>query len=86
MNLESLNVHEEVSINGDLMLHIYPTKGMDYSVLSKKEKTVLDTMIKKFKNYKVQEIFDYIHKEKVYQKTNPGEIMPFLLVKEIRNF
>ena len=86
MNLENLNVHEEVSINYDSMLHIYPTKGMDYSVLSNKEKMVLNTVIKKFKNYKAQEIVDYMHEEKAYQRTNPGEIIPFSLAKEIRNF
>ena len=86
MNLENLNVHEEVSINYDSMLHIYPTKGMDYSVLSKKDKTVLDTVINKFKNYKAQEIVDYMHEEKAYRGTNPGEIIPFSMAKEIRDF
>ena len=86
MNLEKLNVHEEVSINYDSMLHIYPAKGMDYSVLSNKDKMVLDAVIKKFKNYKAQEIVGYMHEEKAYQKTNPGEIIPFSLAKEIRNF
>ena len=86
MNLENLNVHEEVSINYDSMLHIYPTKGMDYSVLSKKDKTVLDTVINKFKNYKAQEIVDYMHEEKAYRGTNPGEIIPFSMAKELRDF
>ena len=67
MNLENLNVHEEVSINYDSMLHIYPTKGMDYGVLSNKDKTALDAVIKKFKNYRAQEIVDYMHEEKAYQ-------------------
>ena len=86
MNLENLNVHEEVSINYDSMLHIYPTKGMDYSVLSNKDKKVLDAVIKKFKNYKAQEIVDYMHEEKAYCATKPGEIIPFSMAKEIRNF
>lgn len=86
MNLENLNVHEKVSINYDSMLYIYPTKGMDYSVLSNKDKKVLDAVIKKFKNYKAQEIVDYMHEEKAYRATNPGEIIPFSMAKEIRNF
>lgn len=86
MNLENLNVHEEVSINYDSMFHIYPTKGMDYSVLSNKDKKVLDAVIKKFKNYKAQEIVDYMHEEKAYRATNPGEIIPFSMAKEIRDF
>ncbi len=86
MNLENLNVHEEVSINYDSMLHIYPSKGMDYSVLSNKDITVLDAVIKKFKNYKAQEIVDYMHEEKAYKGTNPGEIIPFSMAIEIRDF
>ncbi len=86
MNLENLNIHEEVSINYDSMLHIYPTKGMDYSVLGDKEKKILDTVIKKFKNYKAKEIVDYMHAEKAYRETNPGEIIPFSMAKDIRAF
>ena len=86
MNLEKLNVREEVSNNYDSMLHIYPSKGMDYGVLSDKEKSVLDSVIKKFKNYKAQEIVDYMHEEKAYRGTNPGEIIPFSMAKEIRAF
>lgn len=86
MNLENLNVREEVSINYDSMLHIYPSKGMDYSVLSDKDKSILDAVIRKFKNYKAQEIVDYMHEEKAYQGTNPGEIIPFSMAREIRTF
>ena len=86
MNLENLNVHEEVGINYDSMLHVYPSKGMDYSVLSEKDKAILDVVIKKFKNYKAQEIVDYMHEERAYVETNPGEIIPFSIAKEIREF
>ena len=85
MNLENLNVHEEESLIYDSMLHIYPTKGMDYSVLSDNDKRVLDAVIKKFKNYKAQEIVDYMHEEKAYRETKPGEIIPFSKAKEIRD-
>lgn len=86
MNLEKLNVQEEVSINYDSMLHVYPTKGMNYDGLSDDEKYVLDLVVKKFKNYKAQDIVDYMHKEKAYRDTKPGEIIPFSLAKEIRSF
>jgi len=59
---------------------------MDYSVLSDKDKSILDAVIRKFKNYKAQEIVDYMHEEKAYQETNPGEIIPFSMAKEIRTF
>lgn len=86
MNLENLNVKEEMSYNYDTMLHIYPTVGMDYSVLSDSEKAILDKVIEKFENYKTKEIVEYMHKEKAYTATNAGEIIPFSLAKEIRIF
>lgn len=84
MNLENLNVKEEESINYDSMFHIYPTKGMDYSVLSSEDKKILDAVIKKFENYKTKEIVDYMHEEKAYRETKPGDIIPFSLAKDIR--
>jgi len=86
MNLENLNIKEEMSYNYDMMLHVYPTKGMDYSVLSDGEKAILDKVIEKFKNYKAKDIVDYMHEEKAYTETNEGEIIPFSLAKEIRSF
>ena len=86
MNLENLNIQEEISYNYDTMLHVYPVKGMDYSVLSEDEMRILDKVISKFNNYKAKEIVDYMHKEKAYLDTNPGEIIPFSLAKEIRKF
>jgi hypothetical protein len=59
---------------------------MDYCVLSEKDKAILDVVIKKFKNYKAKEIVDYMHEERAYIETNPGEIIPFSMAKEIRDF
>ena len=86
MNLEKLNVHEEESYNYEAMLHVYPTKGMDYSILSADEKKIIDKVIKKFKDYKAKDIIEYMHKEKAYIETKPGDIIPFSLAKEIREF
>ncbi len=86
MNLENLNVKEEMSSNYDTMLHVYPTEGMDYSVLSDNEKAILDRVIEKFKNYKAKEIVEYMHEEKAYTGTASGEIIPFSLAKKIRAF
>ena len=86
MNLENLNIKEEMSYNYDTMLHVYPTVGMDYSILSDREKAILDKVIEKFKNYKAKDIVDYMHEEKAYKETNAGEIIPFSLAKEIRSF
>jgi putative zinc finger/helix-turn-helix YgiT family protein len=86
MNLEKLNVQEEMSYNYDTMLHVYPTANMDYSVLSDGEKDILDKVITKFKDYKAKDIVDYMHDERAYVETKPGEIIPFSLAKEIRVF
>lgn len=86
MNLENLNIKEEMSYTYDTMLHVYPTVGMDYSVLSDLEKGILDKVIDKFKNYRTKDIVDYMHKEKAYLETKAGEIIPFSLAREIRKF
>lgn len=86
MNLEKLNVKEEESDTYDVKIHIYPTENMDYSILKKGEKIILDKVAAKFRNYNAKDIVDYMHKEKAYKETNQGEIIPFSLAKEIREF
>lgn len=86
MNLENLNIKEEISYNYDSMLHVYPSENPDYSVLSRQEKSILDMVIKKFKNFKASEIVNYMHEESAYKKTVNGEIIPFSLAKELRSF
>lgn len=86
MNLENLNVREEVSCNYDSMLHIYPGKSMDYSILNSKDREILDAVIAKFVNFKAAEIVNYMHDEKAYTETSAGEIIPFSLAEKIRKF
>ncbi len=86
MNLAMLNIQEEESRNYDIMIHIYPTKEMDYSVLSEKDMLVLDKVIDKFKNYRAGDIVDYMHEEIAYSKTRTGDIIPFSLAKKISGF
>lgn len=86
MNLENLNVQEELSTNYDSMLHIYPTNGMDYSVLDDRERAIMDEVIAKFAGYNTREIVDYMHRESAYTKTKSGEIIPFSLAAKIRGF
>lgn len=83
MNLERLNIQEEESIHYNSMMHVYPVEGMDYSVLSDQEKVILDEVVNKFKTWKAKEIVDYMHKEKAYLNTKPGEIISFDYAKEI---
>ena len=55
-------------------------------MLSDKDIIILDVVIEKFRNYKAQEIVDYMHEERAYIESNPGEIIPFSMAKEIRDF
>ncbi|WP_455018072.1 type II TA system antitoxin MqsA family protein, partial [Oribacterium sinus] len=86
MDLENLNIREEESNNYDLMLHIYPSIGMDYSILTDEDRRILDDVIKKFKDFKAKDIIEYMHKEMAYTKTKAGEIIPFSLARGIREF
>ena len=43
-------------------------------------------MIKKFKDYKAKDIIEYMHGETAYTKTKAGEMIPFSLAKDIREF
>lgn len=86
MNLENLNIVEEESYKYGSMFSIYSTPGMDYSILSADDKAVLNEVITKFKNCTTEEIVDYMHEEKAYTETKQGDIIPFSLAEEIREF
>lgn len=84
MNLENLNIQEEVSSNYDSMLHVYPSENVDDSILSADDKRILDMVIEKFRYFKAKEIVDYMHEEKAYTETHPGQIIPFSLAGKIK--
>lgn len=84
MNLENVNVREEMSGNYDTMLHVYPWKDADYSIISPEEKEVLDRVIDRFRTCKARDIIEYMHEERAYRETGSGAIIPFYLAGEIR--
>lgn len=86
MNLEKLNIKDELNNDYDTTLHIYPTANMDYSVLNDAEKNILNKVIAKFGDCNTKDIIDYMRNEDAYKETNPGEIIPFSLTKELRAF
>lgn len=45
--------------------------------LSKEEKEIIKCILKKFENYKTEEIVDYMHKENAYINTNFNQIIPY---------
>ena len=86
MNLEKLNVVEEYNSNYEPMIHILPSVDKDYTVLSSDDISVLERVVKKFKNYNAKEIVEYMHEEKAYCETEFGAVIPFGLASTIRDF
>lgn len=86
MNLENINVKEEMSYNYDSILHIYPQNNINDNILTKQERAILDKVIEKFKDFKTNEIVNYMHEEKAYTQTTHGEIISFYLAKDIKIF
>jgi len=86
MALENVKFREEASdnFNYDSKFHIYENKQLSYSVLSPEEKSVLNTVISKFRSFNAADIIDYMHGESAYKKTSSGEVIPFSLAREIR--
>ena len=84
MMLPGLNVVEEMSANYDSMFHVYPNPDANYDVLTSFDKEVLDTVIKKFKNFSTKEIVEYMHEETAYTKTVAGEAIPFDYASKLR--
>lgn len=85
MNLENIIVKEEEGYDV-AKYHFYPNDELDASRLTIDETVILDKVIAKFKNYNASDIVNYMHEEKAYTKTNPGEIIPYSFAKEIRAF
>ena len=56
----------------------------DLSVFSDSELKVLAEVKEYFKSYSSTQIKDFSHKEKAYQQTNNGEIISYLLSKELQ--
>ncbi|MBM6973502.1 type II TA system antitoxin MqsA family protein [Lactobacillus gallinarum] len=84
--LNNVNTREELSNNGYEMIHFYPSDKVKMSVLTKADKKILDTVIKKFKDFNAKSIIDYMHQEIAYKETKPNEIITFNLAKKLREF
>lgn len=54
--------------------------------MSDNEKDILNRVIEKFKNFKAKDIVEYMHAEKAYTDTISGDIIPFSLERERRDF
>lgn len=85
MSLERINSKEEETVHGTNFLFM-KHKDVDQSCLSENEIKVLDKVVKKFRDYTVQDMVDYLQEESAYKETIYGDVISFELAKEIRNF
>ena len=85
VGLENIKVKEEEDYEFT-KYHFLPNKKLDLGCLSNKEISILNQVVEKFKNFSATEIVNYMHDEIAYVKTKDGEIIPFSLAKEIRQF
>lgn len=83
--LDRVNSKEEETVLGSFYLFL-PHKDVDQSCLNENEIQVLDKVIEKFKDYKVQDIVAYTQDENVYKDTIYGDVISFELAREIRSF
>lgn len=85
MNLDNIHVQEEEGYDA-VKYHFYPNEQLDMSILKKEEVVILDQVISKFKDYSAKDIVNYMHNERAYIETNPGDIIPYSLAGEIFDF
>ena len=83
--LPTVKVLEEI-IDYNVSYKIVPKDEINLSSFSLKELSVLEEIAMAFKDYKAKEIVDYMHKEKAYTETEPNQLIPFSLSKELNEF
>ena len=86
LGLKNINVKEEYESPEVVKYHILPNGRFDESVFTEGELHILNRVVNKFKYMKVNEIVEYMHEETAYIETQPDELIPFALAKEIREF
>lgn len=80
--LPTVKIVEEI-IYEDISYRIIPNKEVNLSDFSLEELSVLETVATAFKDYRSREIVDYMHEEKAYINTEPYQIIPYSLAKEL---
>lgn len=86
MGLENVIVDEISSPHYDVIYHFAANRHTDKDALSEAEYETIDSVIKKFGSYTGNHLIEYMHEESAYTQTKMGEIIPFSLAKEIRDF
>ncbi len=83
--LPAVKVEEEI-INDEICYRIMPDKEVNISAFSLEELDVLNSVAAFFRNYKTNEIIDYMHNEKAYKETMPNRIIPYSLAKQLKDW
>jgi putative zinc finger/helix-turn-helix YgiT family protein len=81
----SIIIEEEI-FDDFIAYKITTNKEINLSKFDPTEIVVLQEVLHKFDSMGSKMISDYMHKEKAYEETKEGEIIPFSLAKEIKNF
>lgn len=76
---------KEVPTNGDNIGEMfYAAKGVDLSLFSESELTVLKDVETKFAEFTARKITDYSHEEEGYIRTSNGELIPYDYAEKLR--
>jgi len=82
IDLPTVKVIEEL-IGDDVAYKIQPGKEVSISDFTLEELSILDLVATTFKNFRSVEIVRYMHEEKAYTMTDPNQVIPYSLAKEL---
>lgn len=85
LDLEDVAV-ERIETYESTRYRIHPNDKLDLSHLAKEEREIMDCVAAQFKDYKAHEIVDYMHEEASYKNTEYGQVIPFSMTGQIREF
>lgn len=84
IQLDTLDT-EEIEIHNEIAYNIKPAADveLELSVFDESQIVVMDIILNKFKNISTNNFIDFMHKEVAYTNTVKGQIIPFILCKEL---
>ena len=85
LDLEDVCV-ERIETYESTTYRILPNEKLDLSPLTKEEQDIMDHVAVRFKNDTASEIVEYMHEEAAYKKTEPGQMIPFSMTSQVRQF
>ena len=85
VDLENVKMKEEEGFDYTKN-HFFCNEALDLSFLTDEDIHILDMVIEKFKDFTASGIVSYMHDETAYTNTKDGEIIPFSLAREIKEF